>query len=86
MKLTALFTWQWDTTSLFYVVPSHCQKSSEKYRVLQRTCRCKMKELLVFTQQGTSQVKGNLVCLYFLPPCLWHPLIVSKGRTYFLRL
>lgn len=54
MKLTALFTWQWDTTSLFYVVPSHCQKSSEKYRVLQRTCKCKMKELLVFTQQGTS--------------------------------
>ena len=65
MKLTALFTWQWDTTSLFYVVPSHCQKSSEKYRVLLRICSCKMKELLVFTQQG--RLKAILfVCICYL--------------------
>ena len=65
IKLTALFTWQWDTTSLFYVVPSHCQKSSEKYRVLQRICGYKMKELLVFTQHG--RLKAILfVCIYLL--------------------
>lgn len=85
MKLTASFTWQWDITSLSSVVPSHCQKSSEKYRVPKRICRCKMEVLLVFTQQG--RLKAILfVCIFYGPHCLWHPLIECKGKTYFLRL